>query len=302
MDTLRRVGYIAGIYKALQIVYSDAHLADSWVKRPNRAFGGQSPLDRMRGGDVVDLAAVRSYVDAAQAPWSWEVPTRRIDWPQAWRIIASRYPPIQLFERLTPDPAVWDALFALEQVTNPRVRDEVGEIALVPPDERVSGPGASYVMASFTHLNPRGSRFSDGSFGVYYAASELETAIAETIFHFEEFARDSRDPMRTEDMRVLVGGVAAEFENVAALAEPRRSQVLAPSPYAISQTYARDLRVAGANGVVYPSVRRARGECIGAFRPRAVGLPRQERHLKYRWNGDRVDRYFDYLRDAWVDL
>ena len=70
MDTLRRVGYIAGIYKGLQIVYSDAHLADGWVKRPNRAFGGQSPLDRMRAGDVVDLAAVRSYVDAAQAPWS----------------------------------------------------------------------------------------------------------------------------------------------------------------------------------------------------------------------------------------
>ena len=70
MDTLRRVGYIAGIYRALQIVYSDPHLADSWVKRPNRAFGGRSPLDRMRGGDVVDLAAVRGYVDAAQAPWS----------------------------------------------------------------------------------------------------------------------------------------------------------------------------------------------------------------------------------------
>ena len=231
-----------------------------------------------------------------------KAPTRRIDWPQAWRIIASRYPPVQLFERLTPDPAVWDALFALEQLTNPRVRDEVGEIALVPPDQRVSGPGASYVMASFTHLNPRGSRFSDGSFGVYYAASELETAIAETIFHFAEFARDSGDPMRTEDMRVLVGGVAAEFDDVAALAEPRRSQILDPSSYATSRAYARDLRDAGANGVVYPSVRRAGGECIGAFRPRAVGLPRQERHLKYHWNGDRVDRYFDYLRDAWVDL
>ena len=231
-----------------------------------------------------------------------KAPTRRIDWPQAWRIIALRYPPVQLFERLTPDPAVWDALFALEQLTNPRVRDEVGEIALVPPDERVSGPGASYVMASFTHLNPRGSRFSDGSFGVYYAAPELETAIAETIFHFEEFARDSGDPMRTEEMRVLVGGAAAEFEDVAALAEPRRSQILDPSSYATSRAYARDLRDAGANGVVYPSVRRAGGECIGAFRPRAVGLPRQERHLKYRWNGDRVDRYFDYLRDTWVDL
>ncbi len=69
-DTLRRIGYIAGIYKALQILYSAPHLADSWIRRPNRAFGDQSPLERMRGGDVVDLAAVRSYLDAARAPWS----------------------------------------------------------------------------------------------------------------------------------------------------------------------------------------------------------------------------------------
>jgi hypothetical protein len=230
------------------------------------------------------------------------VPARPIDWPQAWRIIASRYPPILLFERLTPDPAVWEALIALEQLTNPRVRDEVGEIALAPPDQRVSGPGASYVMASFTHLNPKGSRFSDGSFGVYYAASELATAIAETIFHFEEFARDSGDPMRTEDMRVLVGVVAAEFDDVAALPESLRSQILDPASYAASRAHARELREAGADGVVYPSVRRSGGECIGAFRPRAVGLPRQERHLKYRWNGERVDRYFDYRHDAWVEL
>jgi hypothetical protein len=227
---------------------------------------------------------------------------RRIDWPQAWRIIASRYPPINLFERLTPDPAVWDALISLEQLTNPRIRDEIGEIALVPPEERVSGPGASYVMASFTHINRRGSRFSDGTFGVYYAAAELETAIAETVYHFGVFARDSGDPLRMEDMRVLVGTVEEEFEDVAALPEPRRSQVLDPDDYAVSQVYGRTLRDDGAMGVVYPSVRRAAGSCVGAFRARAVGIPRQERHLKYRWNGRRVDRYFDYQRDVWVDL
>lgn len=69
-DTLRRIGYVAGIYKALQILYSAPELADSWIKRPNRAFGGQTPLDRMRAGDVTDLAAVRAYLDAARAPWS----------------------------------------------------------------------------------------------------------------------------------------------------------------------------------------------------------------------------------------
>jgi hypothetical protein len=69
-DTLRRIGYIAGIYKSLQILYSDPSLADSWVKRPNDFFGGQTPLQRMAAGDVTDLAAVRSYLDAARAPWS----------------------------------------------------------------------------------------------------------------------------------------------------------------------------------------------------------------------------------------
>ena len=228
--------------------------------------------------------------------------TSRISWPQAWRIVASRYPPIFLFERLTPDPAVWEALIALEQLTNPRVRDEVGDIALVPPAERVAGPGASYVMASFTHVNPKGSRFSDGSYGVYYAASELQTAIAETVFHFESFARDSADPPRMEDMRVLLGAIDEHFEDVATLAEPQRSQILDPDSYSVAQAHARELRDGGSNGVAYPSVRRREGRCVGAFKPRAVGLPRQERHLKYRWTGVRVDRYFDYLHDAWVEI
>jgi uncharacterized protein (DUF2384 family) len=69
-DTLRRIGYVAGIWKALQLVYSDAATSDSWVHRPNRAFGGQTPIERMAAGDVTDLAAVRAYVDAARAPWS----------------------------------------------------------------------------------------------------------------------------------------------------------------------------------------------------------------------------------------
>lgn len=69
-DTLRRVGYLAGIYKALQIVYSDPALANSWIKRPNAHFANQPPLRRMLGGDIVDLAAVRAYLDASRAPWS----------------------------------------------------------------------------------------------------------------------------------------------------------------------------------------------------------------------------------------
>jgi hypothetical protein len=69
-DTFRRIGYVAGIYKALQIVYAEPSQADEWPQRPNRHFGGQTPLARMAAGDVTDLAAVRAYIDAARTPWS----------------------------------------------------------------------------------------------------------------------------------------------------------------------------------------------------------------------------------------
>src|SRR5438874_1721701 len=63
-DTLRRMGYVSGIWKALQTIYSQPEHADGWLKRPNRFFGGQTPLERMAAGDITDLAAVRAYVDS----------------------------------------------------------------------------------------------------------------------------------------------------------------------------------------------------------------------------------------------
>jgi Protein of unknown function (DUF2384) len=69
-DTLRRISYLLGIYKALQILYRDPQLADSWIKRANAAFGGHSALERMLAGDVADLAAVRAHLDAARGGWT----------------------------------------------------------------------------------------------------------------------------------------------------------------------------------------------------------------------------------------
>lgn len=225
-----------------------------------------------------------------------------VSWPQAWRIIASRYPPIDLFERLSSDPVVWDALTELEQATNPRLRDRAGNISLVPPERRVFGPNASWVMAPFTHINPKGSRFADGTYGVYYAARELATAAAETGYHFARFAADSHDPPRREDMRVLLGTITATFDDVTTLAEPRRSAVLSKTSYAESRRFADERREAGSNGIHYPSVRHDGGFCIAAFWPNVVGLPVQERHLQYEWDGTRFTRYFDYMQDVWIGV
>src|SRR6266498_4096235 len=56
-DTLERLSYILGIYKALQILLPNPQAADGWIKRPNTEslFNGRSALDRMLGGNVSDL-------------------------------------------------------------------------------------------------------------------------------------------------------------------------------------------------------------------------------------------------------
>lgn len=71
-DTLERISYVLGIYKALQILLPGAKAADAWVKQPNTAvpFGGKPALDRMLSGNVADLFVVRQYLDAQRGGWA----------------------------------------------------------------------------------------------------------------------------------------------------------------------------------------------------------------------------------------
>lgn len=71
-DTLERISYILGIYRALQLLLPDQQAADGWVRRPNTVplFGGRSALDRMLSGQVADLYVVRQYMDAQQDGWA----------------------------------------------------------------------------------------------------------------------------------------------------------------------------------------------------------------------------------------
>lgn len=65
-DTVERISYLLGIYKALQILLPQVEAADSWVRRPNTnpLFAGRPPIERMAAGQVADLYIVRQYLDA----------------------------------------------------------------------------------------------------------------------------------------------------------------------------------------------------------------------------------------------
>jgi hypothetical protein len=218
----------------------------------------------------------------------------RVRWRKAYRIINSRYPPIALFERIA-DPADWETLYALEQLTNPRLREEWGEIAIVPTGERVSGPGASWIMAAFTHRSV--SRFSDGSFGVYYAARSLETAVHETAFHFGRFLAKTSEPRGTQlQLRTLISeGLDVQLHEL----RLGFDELHDPDSYLASQRAGAALRASSANGVVFRSVRHEGGECLGIFRPKAIPIPVQGPHLQYHFDGSRVDRWFQIGESEW---
>ena len=219
------------------------------------------------------------------------LPVARIEWKPCRRIIPSQFPPIQLFERIA-DPDDLEAIFALDALTNPRLRDEAGDIELVPPDDRVSGPGTTVIMAAFTHPNPNGGRFSDGAYGVFYAAKDLNTAIAETKHHREQFLRATAQTRMELDMRVYLIDLDGDLHDLRGR-KATRPHVYQNDSYAAGQHLARTLRAGGLNGIVYDSVRRSGGECVAVFRPLLLSNARQERHLCYVWNGRKIETVYE---------
>src|SRR5579871_3020455 len=153
-----------------------------------------------------------------------------VRWQPCFRVIPSRYPTIHLFERVA-EPADWEALYWIESLTNPRLREEVGDIELVPLEDRAFGPGGTVIMAPFTHLDPAGSRFADGTFGAFYAAASLATSIAETCFHREVFLRATRQEPLELDMRSYLADVAARFTDIRGQ-EPALPELYDPDSYA----------------------------------------------------------------------
>jgi hypothetical protein len=215
----------------------------------------------------------------------------RVIWRPSYRLVPSRFPPIPIFERVAR-PEDLEAVFAFESQTNDRLREEAGEIHLVAPQDRVSGPGTSPIMAAFTHRNPQGSRFSDGSFGVYYAAHALETAVWETAHHRALFLRATAEPPMEVDMRCYLANIDAELLDIRGQ-QKRRRELYDPRSYAASQPFGVKARAQGAGGIAFDSVRHAGGECVAVFRPRLVKPCVQGPHLCFVWDGTKIARWYE---------
>lgn len=207
------------------------------------------------------------------------------EWPKAYRIVSSAFPPISVFEDVL-DPADMELAYQIEGLTNDRLREEAGLLSLVAPEDRVCGPGASPLMAAFTHTG-LASRFTDGQYGVYYCADSVQTAIAETRYHKERFLRATNEPSLELTMRVYVCKLQKPLVDI----RDGHAQLHDPDPasYPLAQRFAAEQRKLNAWGLLYRSVRHAGGECAALFRPPAASLPTQGVHLRYVWD-DKAQR------------
>ena len=219
------------------------------------------------------------------------IPIAPTEWHPCHRLIPSRYPTVGLYDAIA-DPADLDVVFAIEALTNPRIRDEIGQLQLVAPQERVSGAGSTVVMAAFTHLNPEGSRFSDGRYGVYYAAQALDTAIAEVSHHRAVFLARTQEPAIDVDMRLITAHLDAPLHDLRALGKVGAA-LFDPDHYAAPQALGRRLREAGSWGVQFESVRHTGGLCVGVFRPKALRNAKSGTHIALHWDGQRITHWFE---------
>jgi len=204
---------------------------------------------------------------------------------QAYRLVNSKFPPIALFDDVA-DAEDFEALYQIQAMTNPRLQNELGRLELIPRDQIPFGiPGCSYATAPFTHVNPTGSRFSNGSFGVLYLADKMDTAISEVRHHQECYWSNVPD-LNYE--RFVFRGLTASFSDAGmkdATEVPLSDPIYAPDDYTHSHLLGGEAKREACPGLRYNSVRSPGNICWALITPRPVTSIIQTAHFEMIWSG-----------------
>ncbi len=201
------------------------------------------------------------------------------------RNIVSLHQSQDLFDDLSSDRAEW----LLAQ----RVEDEVK-----PPPYQSRNPvidrpfedAAWFNAIAWPFTQWRQSRFSDGSYGVWYGSESVETTVHESAYHwYRGLLSDAgfeREAVIAERKVYSVACAAALLDfRKAAL---KHTDLLHPSDYTLSQSVGARLHREGHPGLVIQSVRRPAGENMVVFNPAVLSNPRLDCHLTYRLDGEQI--------------
>ncbi|SOB76036.1 RES domain-containing protein [Marinobacter sp. LV10R510-11A] len=220
-----------------------------------------------------------------------DLPAISLSKTKGFRLINSKLPTIDIFNDVA-DPDEFQDLYDLQAMTNPRLNQEVGNLNYIDLGEIPWGiPGCHYAAASFTHVAPGGSRFSNGEFGVLYIADTMETALAEVEYHQGKYLANVED---LKFDRLIFRGLACTFSGDVmhdATELAAEHEIYHPDDYTAARALGARLRVAGSEGVHYWSVRNSGAICWGLFTPRNIQSIVQTGHYEFIVRGgDIMDR------------
>lgn len=246
-------------------------------------FAGELPAVNAQLEAHPELPAPEPVLDPALPP---AVQLRRFD---THRLLPAKYGANfeSVLTRIADDDDHLQRIFELDNATNERLQAEENLRPGISQRELVFHvPHYRIVNAAFTHANPLGARFSTPERGAWYAGFELATARAEVLFHksveFAEIQWAEREEMQYDE---YLADFTGSFHD---LRGPGWEPYLDPASYVASQQLTQKLLDCGAQGVVYPSVRRAGGTCIACFRPSVVANVRKGGRYRLVWTRNRA--------------
>jgi hypothetical protein len=201
------------------------------------------------------------------------------------RLVNSKFPPIAIFADVASADE-FETLFAIQALTNPRLLNELGNLDLIARKEIPFGiTGCAYATAPFTHINPAGSRFSSGAFGVLYIADNEQTACLE-VKHHQNIYWSQVEGMNYE--RFVFRALQCVFNDTGmmnASVLPYSDPIYHANDYRASHALGHTLKQASKAGLQYNSVRAQDALCWALFTPLPVQSVIQTAHYEMIWNG-----------------
>lgn len=189
-----------------------------------------------------------------------------------------------LFDDLSDDPAAWEAAIQLELETKPKTFNSATPIIHRPFEEAEWNDAIGFPFKNWMR-----SRYSDGSFGVWYGSDDIETTVYETVHHWHS--------RLLQDAGFLQPGIKIERKVYrvradAALVDLRSAvenyqALIDPTDYTLTHQVGARLHREGHPGLITKSAR-CNGDVYAVLNPKVLSNPRQACYLTYITTGQGI--------------
>jgi hypothetical protein len=211
---------------------------------------------------------------------------RRVDWSSCFRLIPSRFPPVELYEPVAPKEH-WEALKHVETLTNPRL--QAAQTSLLPEDR--GKIDQNWLIAPFVYPDPEASAFGDGTFGYAIVAHSLHSALLQAIQRREIFLKRTAEGPTRLVMRVIKVPLKAKLTDL--------THINISDPQL--RTRIREQRDSKSHGVLVKGPRGKDDRLAVVLRPTAFVPPAvQAEHYCFLWNGERIHQLFAFPTETTV--